>query len=245
MPTPITSLLSASHGDRKLRAYAYLTASFQSRGAVHDALDCLIPFVVAGLEPQQGGTLDLDALSEYVMRLGLRIPVYVLEQLRPRLVASNHITWDKQSRRYIALRQATEPHDSGNGPHIEIAFNSIDEGLAALAAKYGLEKPPVSSSWSDALISFLKSESASEVMRSVALKGALIGDAGQIESYITALFIQNSEQNDVDLFNNIVTIFTGILIEDFIDNIQIISFTASQVLTPRAPADRLGATRTS
>ncbi len=81
MPVPIASLLEASQADRKLRAYAYLTASFQDRGTVHDALGCLMPFVAAGLEAQQGKTLELDALAAYVSRLGLNIPVYVLEQL--------------------------------------------------------------------------------------------------------------------------------------------------------------------
>jgi hypothetical protein len=123
-----------------------------------------------------------------------KIPVYVLEQLRARLAASDYITWDKSSRSYIVQRRAAEAQDGASSSQIGTAFDSIDERFVAFVTKYGLEKPPVSSSWSDALISFLKSETASEVMRSVSLRGALIGDASQIESYITALFIQESEK---------------------------------------------------
>ncbi len=223
MAMPITTLLNTGHVDRRLRAYAYLTASFQGRGTTHDALDCLLPFVVAGLEAQQGNTLDLNLLSQYVARLGLSIPVYVLEQLRPRLVTGSHIAWDRSSRSYLVLQQTSVAEEIAEDPQIRNAFDSIEARFTIFAERHGLNKPPVSPSWSDAIIGFLKSEIAGDAVRSIDVKGALIGDASQIESYIVALFIRHSEQGDQVLFNNIVTVFTGVLIEDFIDNIQIIS----------------------
>lgn len=224
MPVAISSLLDATRADRKLRAYAYLTASFRDRRSVNDALDCLIPFVVAALREQSGQILSLDALAANVASLGLKIPVYVLEQLVGRLVERGHVTWDKLSRKHFVVPiEASTDDEKVSNEQIEFAFDQIEPRLQAFAAKHGINEPPLSSSWPDALITFLKSEQASEVLKSAKLKGTLIGNTPQLESFVVALFIQNCETHDSDLFANLVTIFTGILIEDFIENIQTIA----------------------
>lgn len=221
MPVAITSLLDASRADRKLRAYAYLTASFRDRRNIHDALDCLMPFVIAALEEQYGSALDLDAIASYVASLGLRIPVYVLEQLTGRLVEGGHVQWDRPLRKHV-VSPPTANMDTKqiSDKQIGNAFYQIENRLQGFAAQHGVSQPPLSPNWSDALITFFKSEQASEVMRSVELRGALIGNTSQLESFIIASFVQHCEKHDIDVFSELVTVFTGILIEDFIENIQ-------------------------
>lgn len=225
MPVQISSLLDATHVDRKLRAYAYLTASFQERGNVHDALDCLTPFVIAALAQQSGSYLKLEEAAAFVGSLGLRIPVYVLEQFTSRLVAKNYLTWDNFAKRFKVSKIDQASFESGerNDSNITEAFEALESHLRQFALCKGFEQPPISANWSDALIHFLKSEQASELIRSIDVKGALIGDALQIETFIVALFIQECEAGKPGLFTQIVTVFTGILIEDFIGNIQVIS----------------------
>lgn len=221
MPVAISSLLDASRADRKLRAYAYLTASFRDRSNINDALDCLVPFVVAALRNQTGQFLNLDTLAANIASLGLKIPVYVLEQLTSRLVERGHVSWDRLSRKYFVVPSIETAEDDKIGDlQMETAFEQIELRLQAFAAHHGINQPPLSPSWADALITFLKSDQASEVLKSVELKGAIIGNTAQLETFIVALFIQKCETNDAELFANLVTIFTGILIEDFIENIQ-------------------------
>jgi hypothetical protein len=49
-----TKLLNIKKAEAPLRAYAYLTASMGARTGVSDVLDCLVPFVVAGVAEQDG-----------------------------------------------------------------------------------------------------------------------------------------------------------------------------------------------
>ena len=50
----LTKLLNIKKAEAPLRAYAYLTASMGARTGVSDVLDCLVPFVVAGVAEQDG-----------------------------------------------------------------------------------------------------------------------------------------------------------------------------------------------
>lgn len=218
----ITNLLSENKTDRKLRAYAYLTASFKEQGAVNDPLDCLLPFVIAGLEPQKGKKLDLHRLSDSVSEIGLNIPIYVLEQLNRRLVEKNHVEWNKVSREFIVTNTEKIP-EKEKIRIVDTSFEKIEEGFSLFAREHGIYSPPNSSTWSDALISFLKSETTADHKKVVDIKGTLVGDTARIENYITALFIQKSESENGELFNSILNVFTGVIIEDFIDNIQLIS----------------------
>lgn len=82
----ITGLLDHAEDNRKLRAYAYLTASFNApQDAAKDVVDCILPFMVAGVAKQAGHFLELEQLSGYLRDLGLRVPLYCLQQLIPRL----------------------------------------------------------------------------------------------------------------------------------------------------------------
>ena len=219
----INDLLSYNSADRKLRAYAYLTASLNERDSMQDVVDCIVPFVVAGISEQAGSFLDLSRLSTFVGSLGIKIPIYVLEQLMPRLQKLDVIQWNNQARHFLCVSQPQEGElPARNSPPIlNEAFDIIDGKLAEFAAAHGVEKPPVSETWSDALISFLKLDSASDVMKSITIKGSIIGDSKQIETFIAASFIQLCEATSPQIYSNIIKVFSGVLIEDFLNNIQI------------------------
>ncbi len=59
-------------------------------------------------------------------------------------------------------------------------------------------------------------------MKSINIKGSIIGDAKQIETFIVASFIQLCEAKDPKSYTNIIKVFSGILIEDFLNNIQMV-----------------------
>ena len=224
VPTEITNLLDVNRADRKLRAYAYLTASFQGRSNVQDALDCLMPFVAAALTEQKARPISFNDIARFVARLGLKIPVYVLEQLLSRLKAEGLVKWDGSTRKHIVISDPEgELSSQVSDKQIGDAFDAIEQRLGAYGASHNMQRPPFSQSWPEALIAFLKSEQSSEIIKSVDFRGALIGDAQQLESYLIALFIQDCDKRDKGLFESVVTIFTGIIIEDFIENIQTIS----------------------
>src|SRR5215207_9774748 len=85
MPS-IGALLQVNAADRPLRAYAYLTTALRGQSNKADVLDCLIPFIRAGVEAQQNGAvLDIASLSSFLLSLGLHIPTLVLHQLTRRL----------------------------------------------------------------------------------------------------------------------------------------------------------------
>ena len=52
--TAIEQLLGFHKSDRTVRAYAYLTASFNVRHDVNDVLDCLLPFFIAVINRDGG-----------------------------------------------------------------------------------------------------------------------------------------------------------------------------------------------
>ena len=81
----IAGLLERNSEDRKLRAYAYLTASFHQTPNTSDIVDCLIPFIADGVTRQAGRLLDLGELSAHLQTIGLQVPLYALRQLIPHM----------------------------------------------------------------------------------------------------------------------------------------------------------------
>jgi hypothetical protein len=220
----IENLLQYGASNRRLRAYAYLTASLKTKPrygeGVSDAFDCLMPFVVAGTSAQAENQISFPDLIAYLRTLGLNVPVYVLEQLVPRLVALGALQWDPAYRVHICrMPNATIDAGSTSG-ELGPVFDEIEVRLVEFAESHGISQPLASTSWADALIAFLKSENASEVVRVAKIKDAIIGEADKVDSYVVARFIDNASTTNPDLFDNIIQIFTGILIEDFITNIQ-------------------------
>jgi hypothetical protein len=221
------SLLEHGFATRKLRAYAYLTASLNaSQNAASDIVDCLLPFVAAGVKEQAGQFLELDRLKTYLEVLGLRVPLYTLQQLMPRLQDMGVIEWNTSAHRHICKQTAiadvlTLRNDAG----LEDAFATFEDEFSAYAFALGLTQPPMSASWSDALIGFLRSDPGTPVIRTTSIKETLVGDTSGVETYLVARFIQEVQGKNATTFGAIIQIFTGVLIEDFINNIQAIGDT--------------------
>jgi hypothetical protein len=226
----VENLLDYGASNRKLRAYAYLTAAFETKprygDGVADVLDCLVPFVVAGTSQQVGNHLNLPELSKFLATLGLNIPLYVLEQLLPRLQKIGAIEWNSTYRVHICRAPPESIAPLPNTAELAPIFDNIESRLASFAQAHGVHSS-VSETWADALISFLRSETAREVRRPIQVKGAIIGDRDRLDGYIVAGFIQAAHDADADLFQQILQIFTGILIEDFLNTIQTLGAASS------------------
>lgn len=217
----IASLLDRSSDTRKVRAYAYLTASFRVTPNTSGIIDCLLPFLAAGVARQAGHLLELDRLSAYLGELGLRVPWYVLQQLVPRLEEQGIVEWNKAAHRHICNQAPPSGAKAAdNSSNLEEAFKAFEQEFRSYAQAHGVEKPPASQSWSDALIAFLKSDAPSDGPRATTVRETIIGDSGSVETYLVARFIQEAQTARSHVFDTIVQIFTGVLIEDFINNIQ-------------------------
>jgi hypothetical protein len=137
------------------------------------------------------------------------------------------IEWNQQIDAFICRAPKEQRNATLN---IDLAFDAIEEALSFFAdGAYSVERPPASDTWSDALIEFLRSESGENLVNSSdkaarsaqkikKVKETLV--AGQnFERFIAARFIQEYE-NDNEIFSKALHGFTGVLIEDFLSNIQ-------------------------
>ena len=192
----IAGLLEHGAGNRKLRAYAYLTASFhETQNAARDIIDCLLPFLSAGVAKQAGQFLELEGLSTYLQSLGLMVPLYALQQLVPRLQELHLIEWNNAARRHLCnSAPPTTVLPIRNRATLENAFETFDQDFQDYALALGVPKPPVSTSWSDALIGFLRSDTAGREIRATQLKDTLILDTPGVETYLVARFIQDVQK---------------------------------------------------
>jgi hypothetical protein len=225
----INSLLRMRAAARPLRAYAYLTSALRGQPGNADALDCLVPFLQAGVEQQEAGTkLDYGALSAFLESLGLRIPIFVLQHLTPRLepLAVEKRAGDWFVKKIDRLTSADVALDV-----LDDAFDALELELAAFALNiHKVKAPPLSETWTDAIIAFLKSVTSLESSDPKTTKGpspviegrdTLVGDPN-LERRIVAEFVQGCNDNPEkeSTIEHIVQVFTGILIEDFLSTIQ-------------------------
>jgi hypothetical protein len=205
------------NAERALRAYAYLTASFRTQEQVVDVFDCLTPFLSAAIKEQNDRPVDIQSIVERVKRYGLDVPFYVVEQLLPRLAKQGIIEWNAVAKAFI-------PCNSGGGvddfPALPDSFDAIEPALATYAKSRGISKPPLSVSWSEALIGFLKESYSGRNIRAIQAQGVIVADTPEIESFIVASFLREIAYADSELFDHVVRIYIGVLIEDFITNVQ-------------------------
>src|SRR5205807_538254 len=76
------------------KVYAYLTTTRRTQSDTNNVLDCLLPFIRAGIALQKHDSiLDVSALKEFLDNLRLSIPYLVLVNFRARLHDLNILTW--------------------------------------------------------------------------------------------------------------------------------------------------------
>lgn len=219
----IEQLLGYGKADRTVRAYAYLTATFNVRNDASDLLDCLLPFVIAVVARDGcAHPVELSAVVEGLAELGLSVPVYAVGQLLGRLQRKGLLEWNAVSRTYLPTPSLSSQRDI-EPPTLSSSFDTLDGQIAAFAETHGFSKPPASSSWSDALINFLRSEGAKDAIKAAkaaVIRDVIVGNPAEIETFLMARFVQITESRDPETFADITKVFTGVIIEDFISNIQ-------------------------
>ena len=217
----VEQLLGFAESDRTVRAYAYLTVAFNTRADVSDVLDCLLPFVSAVItRDDRNRPIELAEVVDGLAEFGLKVPVYAVQQLLGRLGNRGLLEWNALAKAFLPTTALAERAAKAPPLKLEDSFDQLEEQLARFGQKLGLAKPPVSKTWSDALIEFLRSESAREAIKAARIREALVGDPTEIESFVIARFVQDSTENSPQAFADVTNVFTGILIEDFISNVQ-------------------------
>ncbi|MES3046522.1 hypothetical protein [Sphingomonas faeni] len=208
----------ADRAERAVRAYAYLTASFRAANDVTDVLDCIVPFVAKVALKDRSQPVDVSQVAKALEDYGLRIPRYAVQQLLPRLQKQGLLEWNTVAKAYLPVRSKID--EEATDISLSEDFQYIESGISLFANSLDLAKTPFSPSWSEALIRFLQSDSLRSGMKPVVHKKAIISEFSEIENYVIARYIQSVSHTDTALFESISRIYSGVLIEDFVSNIQ-------------------------
>ena len=148
------------------------------------------------------------------------IPVYAIQQMLSRLSRRGFLEWNQVAKAYLPTKALAERPDDSPSLSLSDSFENLESELAAFAQKLGLGTPASSSAWTDALIKFLRSEGAREALRAETIKDVIVGNPSEVDTFVVARFVQETERQRRDVYSDILKVFTGVLIEDFISNIQ-------------------------
>jgi hypothetical protein len=126
----------------------------------------LLPFVKAALNREPAGSIfSIPSLSSSLQSFGLQIPDLVLHQLSRRLL-DDGLLEKRAGVIFVKNSNPSYPLYAGNQFVLDLAFDSIDRELAQYARdRFGLEAPPASTSWDNALLHFLKNETSLQPSR--------------------------------------------------------------------------------
>jgi hypothetical protein len=217
----VNVLLDLKGADRTAKAYAFLYAAFKrteiSQNPVRDALDCIGPFIAPYLHQIAGKQIDVVAAQSFLRTtIGFDIPLYALEQVVPSLVKEGLAEYNRATRVYIAKKADTSFDIAKN--EIETDFDQVEAQLQRFAKGLGVERPPSSATWGDALLAFLKSRAEPNAGPIFRVKGALL-EPGQVEYSIVGSFIRSLHETQYATFERLLRIFMGVLVEDFISSV--------------------------
>lgn len=213
-------LLDLQGASRQARSYAFLYAAFDGSGAnsVRDILDCLIPFIAVYTNSIAGKQINLENLQVFLRsQFGFDIPIYTLQQLLQTLRARGYIKTVPGANIYVAVQK--EDTFTLARRESETEFDEISNLLAAYARSRNYWETPPSGSWEAAIINFLKPKNPSPERKVITIHKVLL-DARDIEYSLVGGFIRNISDTNPDKFNQIVKIFMGTLVEDFLSNIS-------------------------
>ena len=226
MPTTswfgVEDLIELSGANKSAKSYAFLHAAFRrtevGSAPVRHAIDCINPFVVAFLASIPGKRVDPTVLKLFLKQtFGFDIPLYAFEQIVPKLQHDGYLEYSKTAHAYVAKTQ--DGKFETIKAKIEFDFDQVSNALASYALALSVSTPPVSKSWGDALINFLKASTEQPRSVTVKIKGQLL-DPIKVEAGIVAGFVRQLHDVRSTLFDSIIQIFMGVLIEDFISAIS-------------------------
>jgi hypothetical protein len=217
----VTVLLELKGADRAAKAYAFLYAAFRkteiSQNPVRDAIDCITPFIAPYLNSVAGKQVDIVAIQSFLKTtVGFDIPLYALEQVVPSLAKAGLAEYNSTTKRYVAKK--TDASFDLAKSEIETDFDQVERQLHQFAKSLGLNTPIASSSWGDALIAFLKSRTEGGAASVTKIKGALL-DPAHVENSVVGFFIRNLHDQNYPMFERLLRIFMGVLVEDFMSSV--------------------------
>ncbi len=230
MSAYLTPLEGIDNSSRLLRTSIYLRNSLnQSDGNVQDLLDCVVPIVSDSIGQLPPGQIVLPDLQKVVQsRFSFKIPAFSLEHVLGRLAQSGRITYERDQKSYYHSGHSL----SNNLAEEETVTDKISyleqEMVNYAKTTFDIFEPLYFSTWADILVYFLHPDAVKASSSVKAVKGVLITDFDDIIRKIVSNFILNCEARaDRKLFNIIIEVYGGILLGDFLQNIQLTGNPAS------------------
>lgn len=223
MSTTLSPLAGVDNSSRILRTSIYLRNSLdQSGGQVQDLLDCVVPIVSASIDRLPEGQIVVKDLQAVIKNLfSFNIPAFSIEHVLARLAQSGNVSYEADQKAYFhagtSMVQDTKEEETAIDK-----IRVLERELADYAnTAFKIDKPPYFSEWADVLVYFLHPDSVEASSSVKKIKGVLIGDSDDIIRKIASTFILDCEARpDRKLFNIIVEVYGGILLGDFLQNIQ-------------------------
>jgi hypothetical protein len=217
----VNVLMDLKGADKAAKAYAFLYAAFRkteiSQNPIRDALDCITPFIAPYLNTIAGKQIDIVAVQSFLKTtVGFDIPLYALDQVIPSLAKAGLADYNPTTKRYLAKK--TDASFELAKSEIETDFDHVEQQLERFAKSLGLIAPLASPTWGDALISFLKSRTEGSSVSVTKIKGALL-DPSHVENSVIGFFIRNLHDQNYPMFESLLRIFMGVLVEDFISSV--------------------------
>lgn len=225
--TGLDTLFDLTGASREAKAYAFLYAAFRrtevGKNPVRDAIDCLIPFMAPYLAEIPGQAIKADAVCEYMKsKFGFDFPLYAMQQLISDLPKHGMAQYNKYAKSHFAPVGAKNDFILAK-TDIETNFDDITSRLSIYANSLQFHQDPPSGTWGDALIHFLKGsiEPTSKVV--VKIRSQLL-DAHKSESAVIGSFIKRLHDTEPRVFDSVVHIFMGVLVEQFISSVSEIGY---------------------
>lgn len=218
---PIENIESAVQQNGSVVSYAVLHSLYssteKSENPINDVLDCYIPIVKHACRKQTGKQLNLSLLKDDIKNIfQIEIPVYTLEHLIPTLEKAKIIEYKKIAKIHIVNKQKEE----SSTINITTAIEEIDAGMASLSQAMKYDRALISDSWSSALINFLKVSNDNFEVPSKKIDDKIVSDPIQIERFAVAEMIRHLHDMKNDLYDSIVNVFVGVLIENFVSSLN-------------------------
>ena len=217
------SLDRALNSGGKTVSYAVLHALFKTTAVknnpIRDIYDCFVPFVIGESKECSGQQLDLQEIQATISKkYNIDIPIYTIEHLIPQLQEMEIVKYDKISKLHYIVEAKREPIQEGVINQISEDIEKISRSIEKYAQTRGTSDVLYSASWADAVINFLK-PSDTRAKSPKSFRQLIISDPLHIEEYFIADFIRKVHDEDEDVYNAVLHIFIGVLIEEFVHSI--------------------------
>lgn len=229
--TTLEQLLDLRGADREARAYAVLYAAFKrteiSANPVRDALDCLLPFIGPYTNSITGKQVTSENIQLYLKEgYGFDIPLYAIDQLLTSLQKHGYVEYRKNVRAHFALTHQVNFDDAREG--IETDFDEVVRRLTTFAERVGLlEKAPSGTGWGEALLNFLRERPEKPSTGTINVHKVLIKPS-VVEANVIGSFLKRLHNDQDPLFEKVLNVFMGVLVEDFISTISSIGTFSNQ-----------------